>query len=100
MPPGPVAPKDMIPVTLLPPDVLADRLKSGLLSFPVTHFDADLHVDEVCYREHLAWQSSFDVAGLFAAGGIGEGFSLTPEEFDRLVRIAGEEDGDRVVVSV
>ena len=70
-------------MTLLPPDALADRLKSGLLSFPVTHFDADLRVDEVRYREHLAWQSSFDVAGLFAAGGTGEGFSLTPAETDR-----------------
>jgi 5-dehydro-4-deoxyglucarate dehydratase len=85
-------------VTLLPPDALADRLKSGLLSFPVTHFDADLEVDEKRYREHLAWQSSFDVAGLFAAGGTGEGFSLTSEEIDRVVRMAVEEAGSRVPV--
>ena len=80
-------------MTLLPPDALADKLKSGLLSFPVTHFDADLQLDEARYREHLAWQSSFGVAGLFAAGGTGEGFSLTPEEIDRTVRIAVEEAG-------
>ncbi len=66
-------------MTLLPPDALAHRLKSGLLSFPVTHFDADLQVDEARYRQHLAWQASFDVAGLFAAGGTGEGFSMTSE---------------------
>jgi 5-dehydro-4-deoxyglucarate dehydratase len=83
---------------LLPPDVLADRLKSGLLSFPVTHFDADLRVDEARYREHLAWQSSFGVAGLFAAGGTGEGFSLTSEEIDRVVRIAVDEVAGRVPV--
>jgi 5-dehydro-4-deoxyglucarate dehydratase len=85
-------------VTLLPPDVLADRLRSGLLSFPVTHFDADLQFDEPRYREHLAWQAGFDVAGLFAAGGTGEGFSLTPPEVDQVVRTAVDEVGDRVPV--
>jgi 5-dehydro-4-deoxyglucarate dehydratase len=85
-------------VTLLPPDELADRLRSGLLSFPVTHFDADLQFDEPRYREHLAWQAGFDVAGLFAAGGTGEGFSLTPAELDRVVRTAVDEVGARVPV--
>ncbi|MBM7807789.1 5-dehydro-4-deoxyglucarate dehydratase [Geodermatophilus bullaregiensis] len=85
-------------MTLLPPDALADRLKSGLLSFPVTHFDAELQFDETRYREHLAWQASFDVAGLFAAGGTGEGFSLTPAEIDRVVRVAVDEVADRVPV--
>jgi 5-dehydro-4-deoxyglucarate dehydratase len=85
-------------VTLLPPDELADRLRSGLLSFPVTHFDADLQFDEPRYREHLAWQAGFDVAGLFAAGGTGEGFSLTPPEIDHVVRTAVSEVGDRVPV--
>ena len=85
-------------MTLLPPDVLADRLKSGLLSFPVTHFDAQLQFDEPRYREHLAWQSSFDVAGLFAAGGTGEGFSLTPAEIDRVVRVAVDEVAGTVPV--
>lgn len=88
----------MTGVTLLPPDVLADRLRSGLLSFPVTHFDADLQFDEPRYREHLAWQAGFDVAGLFAAGGTGEGFSLTPPEIDRVVRTAVSEVGHRVPV--
>jgi 5-dehydro-4-deoxyglucarate dehydratase len=85
-------------VTLLPPDALADRLRSGLLSFPVTHFDADLQFDEPRYREHLAWQAGFDVAGLFAAGGTGEGFSLTSPELDRVVRTAVGEVGSRVPV--
>ena len=85
-------------VTLLPPDELADRLRSGLLSFPVTHFDADLKFDEPRYREHLAWQAGFDVAGLFAAGGTGEGVSLTPPEVDQVVRTAVAEVGDRVPV--
>ena len=83
---------------LMPPAELAARLQSGLLSFPVTHFDADLRFDEARYREHLAWQSGFDVAGLFAAGGTGEGFSLTSEEMDRVVRVAVDEIGGRLPV--
>jgi hypothetical protein len=55
-------------------------------------------LDEPRYREHLAWQASFDVAGLFAAGGTVEGFSLTPAEVDQVVRVAVEEVGDRVPV--
>jgi 5-dehydro-4-deoxyglucarate dehydratase len=82
----------------MPPDVLASRLESGLLSFPVTHFDDDLEFDEARYREHLAWQAGFDVAGLFAAGGTGEGFSLTPAEVDRVVRVAVDEVGGAVPV--
>nr|WP_198943070.1 5-dehydro-4-deoxyglucarate dehydratase [Actinophytocola xanthii] len=85
-------------MTLLPPESLAERLRSGLLSFPVTHFDADLRFDEPRYREHLAWQSGFDVAGLFAAGGTGEGFSLTTAEVDRVVRVAVDEVAGRVPV--
>ncbi|MGW4111439.1 5-dehydro-4-deoxyglucarate dehydratase [Actinosynnema sp. NPDC004786] len=80
------------------PASLADRLASGLLSFPVTHFDADLRFDEARYREHLSWQAGFDVAGLFAAGGTGEGFSLSPAEVDRVVRVAVDEVGGRVPV--
>jgi 5-dehydro-4-deoxyglucarate dehydratase len=85
-------------VTLLSPAVLADRLRSGLLSFPVTHFDAELRFDEPRYRDHLAWQTGFDVAGLFAAGGTGEGFSMTPAEVDRVVRVAVAEVAGRVPV--
>lgn len=85
-------------MTLLPPDDLATQLASGLLSFPVTHFDAELAFAEARYREHLAWQAGFDVAGLFAAGGTGEGFSLTTAEMDRVVRVAVDEVGGRVPV--
>ena len=53
------------------PTDLATQLKSGLLSFPVT---------------------------LFAAGGTGEGFSLTLEETDKVVRTAVEEVAGTVPV--
>ena len=69
------------------PTDLAAQLKSGLLSFPVTHFADDLSFDEAGYRKHLAWLAQYPVAGLFAAGGTGEGFSLTLEETDQVVGI-------------
>ncbi len=87
-----------VPVTLTPPHELASRLGSGLLSFPVTHFDDQQSFDEARYREHLAWQASFGVAGLFAAGGTGEGFSLTPAEIDTVVRTAVNEVGGALPV--
>lgn len=80
------------------PQELANVLKEGLLSFPVTSFDAQLQLDEENYRKHLAWQASYPVAGLFAAGGTGEGFSLTPAESERVVRAAVEEVGNLVPV--
>jgi len=69
---------------------LAAQLGSGLLSFPVTTFDEQGDVDPVRYREHLEWQSSYAVAGLFAAGGTGEFFSLTLEEVRQVVGLAVE----------
>lgn len=80
------------------PQELAQKLKDGLLSFPVTAFTPELGVDEETYRQHLAWQASFDVAGLFAAGGTGEGFSLTPAEAAQVIRVAVREVGSAVPV--
>ena len=80
------------------PTDLAAQLKSGLLSFPVTHFADDLSLDEGAYRKHLAWLAEYPVAGLFAAGGTGEGFSLTFEETDRVVRSAVDEVAGAVPV--
>ena len=80
------------------PADLATRLATGLLSFPVTHFDDHLAFDEPRYREHLAWQAGFGVGGLFAAGGTGEGFSLTSDEIDAVVRAAVGEVGHLVPV--
>ncbi|MEU6696420.1 5-dehydro-4-deoxyglucarate dehydratase [Pseudonocardia sp. NPDC046786] len=70
------------------PVELATRLGSGLLSFPVTHFGPDLAFDEIAYRENIVRLGKYDVAGLFAAGGTGEFFSLTPAEVDAVVRAA------------
>jgi 5-dehydro-4-deoxyglucarate dehydratase len=85
-------------VTAYSPQDLAQKVGSGLLSFPVTAFAEDSSFDEGRYREHLAWMSSHDVAGLFAAGGTGEFFSLTNDEISRVVSAAVSEVNGSVPV--
>lgn len=80
------------------PAELTARLKDGLLSFPATAFTADGEFDESTYRDHVAWQAGYDVAGLFAAGGTGEGFSLTAAENAAVVRAAVESSRPEVPV--
>ncbi len=85
-------------MTAYSPADLAEQLKSGLLSFPVTHFTPDLELDLDAYRQHLAWLAEHRVAGLFAAGGTGEGFSLSLAETDAVVRAAVSEVAGRTPV--
>ena len=73
------------------PQEMARHIGGGLLSFPVTPFKADYSFDEGRYRANLDWLCGYEVAGLFAAGGTGEFFSLTPGEVAHVVRVAVEE---------
>ncbi len=47
---------------------------------------------------HISWLLEYRPAALFAAGGTGEFFSLTPEEFSRVVASAAAETARRVPV--
>ena len=80
------------------PRELAHRIGEGLLSFPVTHFDERGEFVERIYREHIAWMLEHRPAALFAAGGTGEYFSLTLEEYSRVVSAAVSEAAGRVPV--
>lgn len=70
------------------PQAVAAQLGSGLLSFPVTHLTDDGAFDEAGYRDNIGWLGQYDAAGLFAAGGTGEFFSLTPAEVNQVVTAA------------
>jgi 5-dehydro-4-deoxyglucarate dehydratase len=82
----------------LSPRGLAQQLGAGLLSFPVTHFTTDFGFDEGPYREHIDWLLEHSPAGLFAAGGTGEFFSLSLGEFGRVVAAAAAQTAGRVPV--
>ena len=80
------------------PQELGKEIGKGLLSFPVTHFTESLEFDQRPYREHISWLLDHRPAGLFAAGGTGEFFSLAPEEFSAVVSAAVGETAGRVPV--
>jgi 5-dehydro-4-deoxyglucarate dehydratase len=82
----------------LNPSELAKKIGEGLLSFPVTHFKQDLTFDETPYREHITWLLKYKPAGLFAAGGTGEFFSLGLSEYGQIVKAAVDETGGQVPV--
>lgn len=81
------------------PQEIKAALGSGLLSFPVTHFDAEGRFNRESYGTHVDWLSGFGAAGLFAAGGTGEFFSLTPDEVPEIVTAAKQAAGDTPIVS-
>ena len=80
------------------PEEFAKQIGAGLLSFPVTHFTDAFAFDEGRYREHIDWLLKWKPAGLFAAGGTGEFFSLTLQEFSLVVSAAVEQTKHRVPV--
>ncbi|KKB06743.1 5-dehydro-4-deoxyglucarate dehydratase [Devosia geojensis] len=76
--------------TDLDPQALKSALTEGLMSFPITDFAEDGEFDEAGYRARLEWLIPYGAKVLFAAGGTGEGFSLTIEEHRRVIRAAVE----------
>lgn len=79
-------------------ETLARTLGSGLLAFPVTHFKDDLTFDEEPYRRSIHVNVENGAVGLFAPGGTGELFSLTPAECERVTRAAAQEAKGRVPI--
>ncbi|HJV72264.1 5-dehydro-4-deoxyglucarate dehydratase [Ideonella sp.] len=72
------------------PNELQRALSSGLLSFPLTDFDAALRFAPSAYAERLEWLMPYGATVLFAAGGTGEFFSLEPGEYAQVVKTAAE----------
>lgn len=81
------------------PVELKRAVGSGLLSFPVTHFDNDLRFNEASYRQHIEWLADFGAAALFVAGGTGEFFSLGPWEVPAVVRAAKASAGGTPIIA-
>src|SRR5690554_1076868 len=72
------------------PQELKTVLSSGLLSFPITDFDENLEFNRKSYIERLEWLAPYGASALFAAGGTGEGFSLSLDEYADVIRTAVE----------
>lgn len=80
------------------PQELKATLSSGLLSFPVTDFDAAGGFRPASYARRLEWLLPYGAKALFAAGGTGEFFSLEPGEYAEIVHVAVETCSGRVPI--
>ncbi len=80
------------------PQELKTVLSSGLLSFPVTDFDANGDFRPDTYAARLEWLAPYGASALFAAGGTGEFFSLQPGEFTDIIRTAVETCRNKVPI--
>jgi 5-dehydro-4-deoxyglucarate dehydratase len=70
------------------PQELKQVMSHGLLSFPITDFDAEGNFRASTYAERLEWLAPYGATALFAAGGTGEFFSLTQPEFSQVIKTA------------
>ena len=70
------------------PQELKSILSSGLLSFPVTDFDQQGDFNRDGYVRRLEWLAPYGATALFAAGGTGEFFSLTSQEYPDVIKTA------------
>ena len=70
------------------PQQLKTIMGSGLLSFPLTDFDRNGDFNRNGYRARLEWLAPYGATALFAAGGTGEFFSLTAEEYPAIIQTA------------
>jgi len=70
------------------PQELKKVLSEGLLSFPLTDFDAQGEFNPAGYARRLEWLAPYGAKALFAAGGTGEYFSLSGTEYPAIVKTA------------
>jgi len=70
------------------PQDLKQIISDGLLSFPLTDFDEQGDFRPSTYAERLEWLAPYGATALFAAGGTGEFFSLTHEDFSAVIKTA------------
>ena len=73
----------------LAPEAMKAALARGLLAFPLTDFDAADGLDTRGVAARLEWLAGYSPAAFFMAGGAGEFFSLTAEEYAALMGAAG-----------
>ena len=70
------------------PQDLKSIMSHGLLSFPLTDFDANGDFNAKGYAARLEWLAPYGATALFAAGGTGEFFSLTSQEYPGIIKTA------------
>jgi 5-dehydro-4-deoxyglucarate dehydratase len=72
------------------PTELRSKLKEGVIAFPITPFNEDLSLNLDGLRHNLTKLREHPLCAVVAAGGTGEVYSLTPVEYDAVVRLTVE----------
>jgi 5-dehydro-4-deoxyglucarate dehydratase len=73
------------------PDALRARLsEGGVIAFPITPFNADLSLNLTGLRANLEALMQHKLSAVVAAGGTGELYSLTPDEYAQVVKLTVE----------
>src|SRR5471032_1624411 len=72
------------------PQELKAIVSECLLSFPITDFDAQGEFRADTYAGRLEWLAPYGASALFVAGGTGEFFSLTHDDYSNIVRTAAQ----------
>ena len=76
---------------MLTPNQLKEKLRQGLLAFPVTPFTNDNLFDKLRFKQHINYLLSHKPSAIFVGSGTGEFFSLSLEECDHVNKIAVSE---------
>ena len=77
--------------------MFTQKLRGSIVAI-VTPFHDDGTLDENSYRNLLRWHLKEGTNGIVACGTTGENATLTPEERERVIRIAVEECGGKIPV--
>jgi 5-dehydro-4-deoxyglucarate dehydratase len=71
----------------LPLTKISASLEDGLLSFPITDLDKEGKFNAETFAARLEWFVSHNVSAVFVAGGTGEFFSLSENEYKKIVAV-------------
>ena len=80
------------------PTALRKSLENGVIAFPITPFDDDLKLDLAGLRKNLEHMLNYDFRAIVAAGGTGEMYSLSLEEYQQVVETTVEVVGDKSTI--
>jgi len=69
---------------------IKNALGDGLLSFPITDMDDKGQFNGSTFKDRLEWFITHKVSAIFVAGGTGEFFSLSKDEYSNIVKITGD----------
>ena len=75
---------------------IENALRDGLLSFPITDMDEKGQFNAVTFADRLESFVSHEVSAVFVAGGTGEFFSLSKEEYKQIVGVTSKIVNGRV----